>query len=112
MRLINETDFSILDIQCRGSSSWKIRRQHSGVDKIDLTIESRHYLTARLGSVSNDEPGHTESLEEPLNLCSAFGVVPLRVPAKPQRTALVDAQPGSVTEQCFERVGILAFCFF
>src|SRR5262245_34276580 len=100
MRLINDSDFPILDIQCRGSSARVIARKHSGIDEVHLTIESRGDLTTGLRRVSYNKPLDVERFGQSLDLWRTLGICPLRIPAKPERTAIVDTEPGAVAEKC------------
>src|SRR5262249_40285691 len=112
MRLINETDFPILDIQRRCASALEIGRQHSCVDQIHLSIESRHNLTARLRRMSHYEPADAERFGQLFDLWGTFGIRPLRIPTKPERTVLVNAQPAAVFEERFQDLCVLSFCLF
>src|SRR5262249_25438849 len=107
MRLINETDFPILDIQRRCASALEICRQHSSVDQIHLSIKSRHNLTTRLRRVSHHESSDAEGFSDLLDLWGAVGIRPLRIASKPKRPVFIDAQPASVTEERFQDLGVL-----
>src|SRR6185369_7907887 len=99
---IDRVHLSVLDHQCRCTSTLEVTRKHSGIDEVNLFIESRNNSTAGLGCMSDDESRHSKRFREFFNLRKALCVRPLRVSTKPQRTILVDAEPAGIVKKPFK----------
>src|SRR5215471_10629471 len=111
MRLINETDFSILDVQCRRAPTPEVTRQHPRVDQIHLVIESRNDLAACLWCVPNNDSGDAECFRQVFDLRTAFCIRPLRVASKPKWSVLLDREPGTQSKKSLQRLGVFSLRF-